>query len=225
MSNWCLIMQNKGSIKCILLILEYSFVQTYLELLKWKWHTCAVVGVTAERFVYSIWFFLCTRSADMRTCTFVIRWATRLACAVKEQEVVISNGTIRVPETGVNLYLGDIYFRWEQLGKKYPQRKPPPPSRRGLIHFLHVSARSGFTRPRGTSGPTATATSTTSSCRASPTSRWPSAWAPTSARSNSTRTTNGGLAPPATPSITSKVIQCLSAKSWRLDSAVAEVKG
>lgn len=51
------------------------------------------------------------RSADMHSCIFLIRWETRLACAVKEHEVVMTNGTIRVPETGVNLYLGDIYFR------------------------------------------------------------------------------------------------------------------
>lgn len=53
-------------------------------------------------------------SVDMRSCIFVIRWETRLACAVKEHEVVMSNGTIQVPETGVNLYLGDIYFRLHQ---------------------------------------------------------------------------------------------------------------
>lgn len=71
--------------------------------------------IAAECFADCLFFFFsCMRSADMRTCTFVIRWETRLACAVKEQEVVMTNGTIRVPETGVILYLGDLYFRWEQ---------------------------------------------------------------------------------------------------------------
>lgn len=50
------------------------------------------------------------RSATMASCQFVISWETRLACAVKEHEVLMVNGTIQVPDTGVNVNLGDIYF-------------------------------------------------------------------------------------------------------------------
>lgn len=60
-----------------------------------------------------------------------------------------------------------------------------------------------------TSVPTATATSTTSSCPASPTTPCPAVLVPTSARWRSTHPTDAGLAPPAKPSITLKVIYCI----------------
>lgn len=43
------------------------------------------------------------------TCEFVIGWKTRLACAVKEQEVYMVNGTIKLPDTGTSLSLGELY--------------------------------------------------------------------------------------------------------------------
>ncbi|XP_041831231.1 cation-independent mannose-6-phosphate receptor [Melanotaenia boesemani] len=48
------------------------------------------------------------------TCEFVIGWETRLACAVKQREVEMVNGTIKVPETGVSLSLGEVYFSHHQ---------------------------------------------------------------------------------------------------------------
>lgn len=50
-------------------------------------------------------------SADEASCEFVIGWETRLACAVKQQEVEMLNGTIDVPDSGVSLSLGTLYFR------------------------------------------------------------------------------------------------------------------
>ncbi|KAM3833852.1 cation-independent mannose-6-phosphate receptor [Diretmus argenteus] len=49
-------------------------------------------------------------SVDDATCEFLIGWETRAACAVKQHEVNMVNGTIRVPDTGVNLSLGDLYY-------------------------------------------------------------------------------------------------------------------
>lgn len=51
---------------------------------------------------------------DQAKCEFVIVWETRLACAVKQQEVTMENGTIHVPETGVRLSLGALYFSHHQ---------------------------------------------------------------------------------------------------------------
>lgn len=50
-------------------------------------------------------------SGDDASCEFVIGWETRLACAVKQREVVMVNGTIQVPDTGISLSLGALYFR------------------------------------------------------------------------------------------------------------------
>ncbi|CAL1586585.1 unnamed protein product [Knipowitschia caucasica] len=47
---------------------------------------------------------------DRANCEFVIGWETRSACAVKQQEVKMENGTIHVPETAVRLSLGALYF-------------------------------------------------------------------------------------------------------------------
>ncbi|MED6270432.1 hypothetical protein CHARACLAT_010298 [Characodon lateralis] len=46
---------------------------------------------------------------DMASCEFVIGWETRVACAVKQQEVQMVNGTIKVPDTGTSLILGELY--------------------------------------------------------------------------------------------------------------------
>lgn len=53
-------------------------------------------------------------SADEASCEFVIGWETRLACAVKQEEVTLVNGTIRVPDTGASLSLGELYFSHHQ---------------------------------------------------------------------------------------------------------------
>uniref|UniRef100_UPI003AAAD5C6 cation-independent mannose-6-phosphate receptor isoform X1 n=2 Tax=Centroberyx gerrardi TaxID=166262 RepID=UPI003AAAD5C6 len=53
-------------------------------------------------------------SVDDATCEFVIGWETRAACAVKQREVVMTNGTIRVPDTGAQLSLGALYFSHHQ---------------------------------------------------------------------------------------------------------------
>lgn len=50
-------------------------------------------------------------SVDTASCEFVIGWETRSACAVKQREVEMSNGTIEVPDTGINISLGALYFR------------------------------------------------------------------------------------------------------------------
>lgn len=54
---------------------------------------------------------LCARSVDRTSCEFLIDWKTRSACAVKQREVEVVNGTIQVPDTGVSLSLGALYFR------------------------------------------------------------------------------------------------------------------
>ncbi|XP_056150610.1 cation-independent mannose-6-phosphate receptor [Lampris incognitus] len=53
-------------------------------------------------------------SMDEATCEFVIGWETRAACAVKQREVTMVNGTIQVPDTGVILSLGGLYFSHHQ---------------------------------------------------------------------------------------------------------------
>lgn len=55
--------------------------------------------------------WLCVCSADEASCQFLIGWETRLACAVKQREVEMVNGTIEVPDSGLNLSLGALYFR------------------------------------------------------------------------------------------------------------------
>uniref|UniRef100_A0A3B3VE79 Insulin-like growth factor 2 receptor n=1 Tax=Poecilia latipinna TaxID=48699 RepID=A0A3B3VE79_9TELE len=49
-------------------------------------------------------------------CEFVIGWETRLACAVKQQEVHIENGMIKVPDTGTSLNLGELYSAHQASG-------------------------------------------------------------------------------------------------------------
>uniref|UniRef100_A0A673C0F7 Insulin-like growth factor 2 receptor n=1 Tax=Sphaeramia orbicularis TaxID=375764 RepID=A0A673C0F7_9TELE len=49
-------------------------------------------------------------SMDKALCAFVIGWETRSACAVKQRAVDMVNGTIQVPDTGVVLSLGAIYY-------------------------------------------------------------------------------------------------------------------
>ncbi|XP_072299395.1 cation-independent mannose-6-phosphate receptor [Eucyclogobius newberryi] len=51
---------------------------------------------------------------DRAKCEFVIGWETRSACAVKQEEVKMENGIIHVPETGVRLSLGALYFSHHQ---------------------------------------------------------------------------------------------------------------
>ncbi|XP_071323597.1 cation-independent mannose-6-phosphate receptor isoform X2 [Trachinotus anak] len=53
-------------------------------------------------------------SADKASCEFVIGWETRSACAVKQREVEMVNGTIQVPDTGTRLSLGALYFSHHQ---------------------------------------------------------------------------------------------------------------
>ncbi|KAL7888463.1 hypothetical protein AOLI_G00034370 [Acnodon oligacanthus] len=47
---------------------------------------------------------------DMTTCEFWVEWETRAACAVKQHEVEMVNGTIKVPETGAIVSLGALYY-------------------------------------------------------------------------------------------------------------------
>lgn len=53
-------------------------------------------------------------SFNETSCEFLIGWETRLACAVKQREVVMVNGTIQVPDTGASLSLGALYFNQHQ---------------------------------------------------------------------------------------------------------------
>ncbi|XP_035535041.1 cation-independent mannose-6-phosphate receptor isoform X1 [Morone saxatilis] len=53
-------------------------------------------------------------SVDEASCEFVIGWETRSACAVKQREVEMVNGTIQVPDTGARLSLGVLYFSHHQ---------------------------------------------------------------------------------------------------------------
>ncbi|XP_039980957.1 cation-independent mannose-6-phosphate receptor isoform X2 [Xiphias gladius] len=48
------------------------------------------------------------------SCEFVIGWETRSACAVKQREVEMVNGTIKLPDTGARLSLGALYFSHHQ---------------------------------------------------------------------------------------------------------------
>uniref|UniRef100_A0A3Q3IPM5 Uncharacterized protein n=1 Tax=Monopterus albus TaxID=43700 RepID=A0A3Q3IPM5_MONAL len=53
-------------------------------------------------------------------CKFVIGWETRLACPVTQHEVEMVNGTIQVPDTGVNFSLGALYFHHRASGDNRP---------------------------------------------------------------------------------------------------------
>ncbi|XP_077950092.1 cation-independent mannose-6-phosphate receptor isoform X1 [Gasterosteus aculeatus] len=53
-------------------------------------------------------------SVNKATCEFVIGWETQSACAVKQHEVQMVNGTIQVPDTGASLNLGKLYFSHHQ---------------------------------------------------------------------------------------------------------------
>ncbi|XP_074023125.1 cation-independent mannose-6-phosphate receptor [Numenius arquata] len=48
---------------------------------------------------------------DEENCAYYITWDTRAACAVKQQEVEVVNGTVINPATGKNFSLGDIYYK------------------------------------------------------------------------------------------------------------------
>uniref|UniRef100_A0A8C1XSQ9 Insulin-like growth factor 2 receptor n=1 Tax=Cyprinus carpio TaxID=7962 RepID=A0A8C1XSQ9_CYPCA len=49
---------------------------------------------------------------DKTACEFWVEWETRSACAVKQEEVEMINGTIKVPETGAIFSLGELYYRF-----------------------------------------------------------------------------------------------------------------
>ncbi|XP_054616857.1 cation-independent mannose-6-phosphate receptor [Dunckerocampus dactyliophorus] len=49
-------------------------------------------------------------SVNTASCLFVIGWETRWACAIKQREVEMVNGTIQNPDTGTTLSLGELYF-------------------------------------------------------------------------------------------------------------------
>ncbi|XP_029532637.1 cation-independent mannose-6-phosphate receptor [Oncorhynchus nerka] len=53
-------------------------------------------------------------SVDDASCEFVLGWETRAACAVQQHEVVMVNGTVKVPDTGDNFSLGALYHRLYQ---------------------------------------------------------------------------------------------------------------
>ncbi|XP_035630752.1 cation-independent mannose-6-phosphate receptor [Oncorhynchus keta] len=53
-------------------------------------------------------------SVDDASCEFVLGWETRAACAVQQHEVVMVNGTIKVPDTGADFSLGALYHRLYQ---------------------------------------------------------------------------------------------------------------
>ncbi|XP_071019066.1 cation-independent mannose-6-phosphate receptor-like [Oncorhynchus clarkii lewisi] len=53
-------------------------------------------------------------SVDEALCEFVLGWETRAACAAQQREVVMVNGTIKVPDTGANFSLGALYYRLHQ---------------------------------------------------------------------------------------------------------------
>ncbi|KAM9656105.1 cation-independent mannose-6-phosphate receptor isoform 1-T1 [Morphnus guianensis] len=48
---------------------------------------------------------------DEENCAYYITWDTRAACAVKQQEVEVLNGTVINPATGKNFSLGDVYYK------------------------------------------------------------------------------------------------------------------
>lgn len=49
---------------------------------------------------------------DKTACEFWVEWETRSACAVKQEEVEMVNGTIKIPETGAMFSLGALYYRF-----------------------------------------------------------------------------------------------------------------
>uniref|UniRef100_A0A8C2E6T2 Insulin-like growth factor 2 receptor n=1 Tax=Cyprinus carpio TaxID=7962 RepID=A0A8C2E6T2_CYPCA len=49
---------------------------------------------------------------DKTACEFWVEWETRSACAVKQEEVEMINGTIKVPDTGAIFSLGELYYRF-----------------------------------------------------------------------------------------------------------------
>lgn len=51
---------------------------------------------------------------DLSTCEFWVEWETRAACAVKQQEVEMLNGTIRLSPTGAVFNLGSLYSSLHQ---------------------------------------------------------------------------------------------------------------
>ncbi|KAL0967415.1 hypothetical protein UPYG_G00251950 [Umbra pygmaea] len=53
-------------------------------------------------------------SENKATCEFVVGWETRAACVVQQLEVVMINGTIKVPDTGTDFSLGTLYYRLHQ---------------------------------------------------------------------------------------------------------------
>lgn len=48
---------------------------------------------------------------DEENCAYYITWDTRAACAVKQQEVEVVNGTVINPATGKNFSLGDVFYK------------------------------------------------------------------------------------------------------------------
>lgn len=48
---------------------------------------------------------------EEKSCEFWFEWETRSACAVKQEEVEMVNGTIKVPKTGATFSLGALYYR------------------------------------------------------------------------------------------------------------------
>ncbi|XP_056620153.1 cation-independent mannose-6-phosphate receptor isoform X2 [Triplophysa dalaica] len=48
---------------------------------------------------------------DKAACEFWLEWETSAACAVKQMEVEMVNGTIKVAETGATFSLGALYYR------------------------------------------------------------------------------------------------------------------
>ncbi|KTG06542.1 hypothetical protein cypCar_00005040 [Cyprinus carpio] len=49
---------------------------------------------------------------DKTACEYWVEWETRSACAVKQEEVEMVNGTIKLPETGAIFSLGALYYRF-----------------------------------------------------------------------------------------------------------------
>lgn len=59
-----------------------------------------------------IGFILCVCfREDKAACEFWLEWETRAACAVKQVEVEMVNGTIKVHDTGATFSLGALYYR------------------------------------------------------------------------------------------------------------------
>ncbi|KAM6964907.1 cation-independent mannose-6-phosphate receptor [Aplochiton taeniatus] len=53
-------------------------------------------------------------SINEAACEFTLGWESRAACAIKQQEVEMVNGTIQVPDTGASLSLGALYYSHHQ---------------------------------------------------------------------------------------------------------------